>query len=143
MINGIEVRFNLETLTLINSIGHLVELETNHDDMENLCKIFDFKQNKLEAEIRLIKQSDPNPKGKTCGEWIKWLTVFGREDFFSNVFKAFKIFVTIPVTSCSCGGTFSKLSFIKTKLRSTIHQDRLDGLLTNSIKQELARSREV
>jgi hypothetical protein len=32
MINGIEVRFSQETLTLINSIGHLVELETNHDD---------------------------------------------------------------------------------------------------------------
>jgi len=140
MINGIEVRFNQETLTLINSIGHLVELETNHDDMANLYKTFDLKENELEAEIRLIKDSDPNPKGKNCDEWIKWLTVFGREDLFSNVFKAFKIFVTIPVTSCSCEKTFSKLSFIKTKLRSNMHQDRLDGLLTISIEQELARN---
>jgi len=140
MINGIEIRFSQEKLTLINSIGHLVELETNHDDMEILCKTFDLKQNEMEAEIRLIKQSDPNPKGKSCGEWIKWLTVHGREDLFSNVFKAFKMFVTIPVTICSCERTFSKLSFIKTKLRSTMNQDRLDSLLTISIEQELARN---
>lgn len=114
MINDIEVRFSQETLTLINSIDHLVELETNHDDMAILCKTFDLKQNEMEAEIRLIKQSDLNPKGKNCGEWIKWLTVHGREDLFSNVFKNFKIFVTIPITSCSCERTFSKLSFIKT-----------------------------
>ncbi|KAL4104673.1 hypothetical protein QTP88_019955 [Uroleucon formosanum] len=68
MINGIEVRFNQETLTLINGIGHLVELETNHGDMANLCKTFDLKENELEAEIRLIKDSDPNPKGKNCDE---------------------------------------------------------------------------
>ncbi|KAF0774066.1 zinc finger MYM-type protein 1-like [Aphis craccivora] len=49
-----------------------------------------------------------------------------------------KIFVTIPVTSCSCERAFSKLSLIKTKLRSTMHQDRLDGLLTMSIEQKLA-----
>jgi len=140
MINGIEVRFNQETLTIIKSIGHLVELETNHDDVVNLCKTFDLKQSEMEAEIRLIEQYDPNPKGKNCGEWIKWLTVHGREDLFSNVFKAFKIFVTIPVTSCSCERTFSKLSFIKTKLRSTMNQDRLDGLLTINIEQELARN---
>lgn len=38
-----------------------------------------------------------------------------------------KIF--IPMTSCSCEKTFSKLSLIKTKLGSIMHPNRLDGLL--------------
>lgn len=49
-----------------------------------------------------------------------------------------KIFVTIPMASCFCERTFSKLSLIKTKLRSTMHQDRLDGLLSTEIEQKLA-----
>jgi len=71
IINGTEARFNQETLIMINTIGHLVELETNHDNIVNLCKIIDLKQNEFEVEIRLIKQSDSNPKEKNCNEWIK------------------------------------------------------------------------
>lgn len=107
MINGIDTRFNQETLIMIFSIGHLTELETSQDDVVNLCNIFELKQQyELEAEIRLIKQTNSNPKGKNYNEWIKWITENGREDLFSNVFKASKIFVTIPVTSCSCGRSF-------------------------------------
>lgn len=46
--------------------------------------------------------------------------------------------MAILVTSCSCERTFSKLSIVKTKLRSTMKQERLDGLLTMFIEQELA-----
>jgi len=46
------------------------------------------------------------------------------------------IFVTIPLTSFLCERIFSNLSLIKTKLFGTMHQDRLDGLLTMSIDQE-------
>lgn len=90
MINGIEARFNQETLIMINSIGHLVELKTNQDDVMNLCKIFELKQYELEDKIRSNKQTDSNPSSKSCEEWIKWFTENAREDLFSNVHKAFK-----------------------------------------------------
>lgn len=69
---------------------------------------------------------------------IKWLADSGRDTIFQKIYKVLKEFVTVPVTSCSCERTFSKLSFIKTKLRSTMQQDRLDVLLTISIEQESA-----
>jgi len=46
--------------------------------------------------------------------------------------------MAIPVTSCTCERTFSKLSLVKTKLRSTIKEERLDGLLTMFNEKELA-----
>lgn len=46
--------------------------------------------------------------------------------------------MAIPVKVCTCERTFSKLSIVKTKLRSTMKQERLDGLLTMFIEQELA-----
>lgn len=61
-------------------------------------------------------------------EWIKWITCFDRQNIFLSVFKASKLFATIPVMSCTCERTFSKLSIVKSKLRSTMSQERLDGL---------------
>jgi len=62
----------------------------------------------------------------------KWLTNSNsdRTAIFNNFFKAIQSFIVIPVTSCSCERSFSKLSIVKSKLRSTMGQDRLDGLLT-------------
>jgi hypothetical protein len=71
---------------------------------------------------------------------IKWLTepYCGREATYFNFFKALQIFMAIPVTSCNCERTFSKLIIIKTKLRNTMKQKRLDGLLTTFFKEKLA-----
>lgn len=63
---------------MINSIGHIVEQETNHDEVVNLYNIFDLKQNELEAEICLIQIQ----KEKNCDEWIKWFTNYDKQDLF-------------------------------------------------------------
>lgn len=42
--------------------------------------------------------------------------------------KALHLFVTIPVTSCSCERCISKMTVAKSKLRSTITHTRLGSL---------------
>lgn len=142
MINGIDLRFSQETLNMIKSIANALELNVDDNDITILTKTFHLEAEMLKSEISLLQHTDNVPKStiKNCDTWIKWLTEFnsGRETIFNNIFKMLKIFITIPVTSCSCERAFSKLSLIKTKLRSTMHQDRLDGLLTMSIEQKLA-----
>jgi len=44
----------------------------------------------------------------------------------------------MPVTSCSCERSFSKLSLVKTKLRSCMTQDRLESMMLVFVEQELA-----
>ena len=46
-------------------------------------------------------------------------------------------FLVIPVTSCSCERSFSKLSIVKSKLRNTMTQNRLEALLLMFVEQEL------
>ncbi|CAI6369554.1 unnamed protein product [Macrosiphum euphorbiae] len=84
----------------------------------------------LKTEINLLKHTDniiPKGEKNKCGDWINWLTQSncGRETIFCNVIKALKTFMIIPVTSCACERSFSKLSIVKTKLRSTMTQDSL------------------
>ncbi|XP_046742963.1 uncharacterized protein LOC124409411 [Diprion similis] len=50
------------------------------------------------------------------------------DEIYPNFIMASRIFLTLPVTSASGERTFSKLKLIKTYLRSTMCQDRLNGL---------------
>ena len=53
---------------------------------------------------------------------------FADKDFYPNVNTLLRIMATIPVTSCECERSISLLGRIKTSLRSTMSQDRLNGL---------------
>lgn len=46
--------------------------------------------------------------------------------------------MTISVTSCNCERSFSKLSIVKSKLRTTMKQERLNSLMLLSVEQEFA-----
>ena len=49
-------------------------------------------------------------------------------DYFPNISTLINLMVTLPVTSCECERSFSMLKLIKTYLRSTMTQERLNGL---------------
>lgn len=142
LIAGLNLRFNQETLKMIECMGHLLKLETDNDDIFLLSSVFDLDAANLATEIRLLKQSTDLSESniENCEMWINWLTISGtsREVIFCNVFKALKSFMVIPVTTCSCERSFSKLSIVKTKLRSAMLQKRLENLLTMFIEQEIA-----
>lgn len=60
------------------------------------------------------------------------------ESAFPNAWVAYRIMLTIPVTVASAERTFSRLKLIKTYLRSTMSQDRLNGLAILSIESKMA-----
>lgn len=70
---------------------------------------------------------------KKIHEWVDKLLT-GQNVF--NIHKALKLFVTIPITIVTLA--FSKLSLVKTKLRSRTKQEKLDAMMMISVKQELA-----
>lgn len=48
---------------------------------------------------------------------------------FPNLFTILKIGVTLPISSASPERSFSKLKIVKTRLRSTMSQNRLEDLM--------------
>lgn len=141
IISGLNVRFNQESLKLIEGVGNLVNLETTNEDILYFKTLFDINVNEIKSEIKLLKNMDNTEtlKGTSTKEvymWIKWLNERDQSTIFKNVLIVLKSFVIIPVTSCSCERAFSKLSIIKTKLRSTMNQEQLDALLYIFIEQE-------
>ena len=47
---------------------------------------------------------------------------------FPNIYAALRVLATVPVTSCECERAISVLRRLKTYLRSTMSEERLNGL---------------
>ena len=57
-------------------------------------------------------------------------------DCFPNVLIAYRILFTVPMTVASAERSFSKLKLLKNYLRSTMSQERLNGLATLCIEKD-------
>jgi len=56
---------------------------------------------------------------------------------FPNVLVAYRILLTIPVTVASAERSFSKLKLVKTYMHSTMKQERLNGLATIALENDV------
>ena len=50
------------------------------------------------------------------------------KDYYPNIRSFMMIMVTLPVTSCECERSISLLRLVKSNLRSTMREERLNGL---------------
>ena len=57
---------------------------------------------------------------------------------FPNIYTALQIAATIPVTSCSCERSISVLRRLKTYLRNTMGQARMNGLAMMNVHREIS-----
>ncbi|KAF0710298.1 52 kDa repressor of the inhibitor of the protein kinase-like, partial [Aphis craccivora] len=57
-------------------------------------------------------------------------------EFFPAVKKRIRIYITLPPTTCTVERSFSTLRRVKTWTRSTMSEDRLDGLCMISVHRE-------
>uniref|UniRef100_A0A8I6YFS3 HAT C-terminal dimerisation domain-containing protein n=1 Tax=Hordeum vulgare subsp. vulgare TaxID=112509 RepID=A0A8I6YFS3_HORVV len=58
-------------------------------------------------------------------------------DCYPNVSIAYRILLTVPVTVASAERSFSKLKLLKNYLRSTMSQERLNGLAICCIEKDV------
>lgn len=71
---------------------------------------------------------------------IKMFDIFvktGLVSLFPNLFIVLKIGVTLPITSASPERSFSKLKIVKSRLRSTMTQNRLEDLMLISCETDI------
>jgi hypothetical protein len=60
-----------------------------------------------------------------------------KRPFYPNAIIAYRILLTIPVTVASAERSFSKLKLLKSYMRSTMTQERLNGLAMISIESDV------
>ena len=77
---------------------------------------------KLKGELLLLAEYDIGP---TIVDFISW---FQEVDLRMQTHDALATFLVLPATTASCERTFSELRRLKTYLRSSMAQDRLNSL---------------
>ena len=81
---------------------------------------------KLKGELLLLAEYDIGP---TIVDFISWFQeVDLRMQTHASVYDALATFLVLPATTASCERTFSELRRLKTYLRSSMAQDRLNSL---------------
>ena len=75
---------------------------------------------------------------ETLEEFVKYLKPL--EMAFSELLKAARIAITLPVSTTGCERSFSKLKLIKSHLRMTLANARLKHLAVISIHRKRALS---
>jgi hypothetical protein len=109
-----------------------VEGFLKHDIDYDLDGLDLFLELKVLKEILQIEESAP----------IDILNYIKRLDSFPNACIAYRILLTIHVTIASAENSFSKLKLIKSYLRSTMSQERLNGLAILSIEKKMLENLE-
>ncbi|CAI6351976.1 unnamed protein product [Macrosiphum euphorbiae] len=95
-----------------------------------------------ESDTDTIVDSDENNSEETKTKMtvldvLKLLNTFNLISAFPNMYMAYKFLCTIPATSVSSERTFSKLKLIKTRIRSTMVQNRLESLMLLSCEKDV------
>jgi hypothetical protein len=99
----------------------------SHDDSSDV-DLIDFISELQVLQVTLLDNL------MSALEILQFITV---ADCYPNVSIAYRILLTIPVTVASAERSFSKLKLLKNYLRSTMLQERLNGLATCSIEKDI------
>ena len=99
-----------------------------------LAEAYKLEQDILQNQLRVLLSG----KANTAEEALE---VLGKScEAFPEAIKLYKIALTIPVASASSERSFSALKRVKTYLRSTIGEQRLNDLSVLAIERDLSKS---
>ncbi|XP_031096957.1 zinc finger MYM-type protein 1-like [Ipomoea triloba] len=108
-------------------------IETTMNQIEGVINFFEKYRNEGFASSMNIAKNIAN----TLMPAIEILEFVKVADCFPMVSIAYRLLLTIPVTVASAERSFSKLKLLKTYLRSSMSQERLNGLAILCIEKDI------
>ena len=93
------------------------EIDLMSQDIQHMCP-----QNDLRAAAKMM-----------CGQWQR----------YPNLRKAYQLALTVPITVASNERSFSRLKLVKSYLRTTMTEHRLDDIMIITCKSDIADKLEL
>ena len=149
-------RFDQNTMPLLKEIEMLIIKASNCVDNteiaipESISKLYskDIDMEKAKGQLRML----PNlVKAFKQSEGLRMLTITNMKsiadilnkvplakDIYSEIDKLLRLYLTVPVTTCTAERSFSALRRVKTYLRSSMTEERLNNVLLLHVHKEEA-----
>ena len=150
MIEQIKHRFSQETQQLLVSFSSLQpekllsrdDTEEENDHLDHLGTYYGMDASALKTEYLLLKEArrDCLQSCKTVLDALQVLHHTGLHRVYGKLYRLYRLFVTLPVTSASYERSFSKLTIVKSKIRSTISQGRLENLMILYVENDITNN---
>ena len=168
IVFNVEDRLRIQTYfpildALMNDLNRRIEA---YSSTENRFALRDSSESQSLRKLTNFYSVDLDPFETVTEEWNQWrsfvnqlrlnkdanaasagpsemMAILKENDFvssFPNVYVILCIYLTIPVTNCAGERSFSHLMRIKSNLRSTMGQERLNCLTIMSIESEIVWS---
>ena len=149
MISELDSRFNSESSSVVVDFIQLlpcaVYQKTASDrlttaDLDTLLKLYEddlpcARSLDVELELWRTKWKD-SELAEGLNTPMKALPHVDK-DYFPNIHTLMLIMATIPITSCECERSFSLLRLVKSTSRTTMTEDRLNGLALMKFHQDI------
>ena len=142
VIGCIGDRFKQEGYQMYSKLEQLLIMEKqNKEDTDEVLEFYgsDFEKDELITQLRLFHANYP-PEKRTCihdaVSVVKGMSI-GEKQLLSQVVKLVKLLLVMPATNAISERSFSAMRRIKTYLRSTMVQERLNSVMVLHIHKEL------
>ena len=108
----------------------------DYDLLKPLADMYKLNQAQLNLEVNLAKHTLADKNLESVSDTL--LTLLQVQSAFPVLTKLVHIAMTIAVSTAECERSFSTLKRIKTYLRSTMTENRLNNLAVLSIEQDIS-----
>ncbi|XP_028044431.1 zinc finger MYM-type protein 1-like [Rhopalosiphum maidis] len=138
IINDMSERFEENNLYILNCMQDILLNDTpNNNSFKEINKMYGFDEDNLKAETKILNRmykavhNQSNVQSK-----INFIASENYKAGFPTLTSLIQLFITIPTNSASCERSFSCLRRLKTYLRTTMGQSRLNSLGILQIERE-------
>ena len=137
VLNEFNSRFNQESRIFLTFLGELQSRKLATDSkFDQIASHFSLDAVTLKHECSLFINDTVIDATKPY-RLLKQFVENKRTQVYTQLTHLLVALCTIPFTSASCERTFSKLTLLKSKLRTTMTQGRLAGLVLPFVEQDL------
>ena len=145
IIKCLEERFEQKGQEMYSALQNLLLLAAKNEDYEETLKLVldfykdDFNENCLKSQLLMFKSIFPTKENVDFPEIISYFKKLkpGVKSLLTEVCKVMELILVLPATNANSERGFSKLRLVKTYLRSTMTQGRLNHLMILSIYKDM------
>lgn len=141
IITGLEERFSqVSRSTLLAFQEVFTAPKPSEEKIRKIALFCNEEYSTLSGEIKLLRNDPSFGQARKFPILLECLKSASTAELYPTIKSIVSSFLAIPVSTASVERTFSKLALVKTKIRSTMSQERLETLIHMCIEQKRCKN---